>query len=117
MPADRDVLPDREALAHLLAQLSAVVDEACEIHENPHPMIGFRDYLLHRLGTYGHAHDVWSLKEAIEQHDRLTAEVERLRKFAESAAAAFHDLDYEPGYLHAKAVLAGPVDEEDQHHA
>lgn len=50
-------------------------------------------------------------------YDRLRAENERLRKFAESAAAAFHDLDYERGYLHAKAVLAGAVDEEDSTHA
>lgn len=43
--------------------------------------------------------------------ERLRAENGQLRKFAESAAAAFHDLDYERGYLHAKAVLAGTSDE------
>jgi hypothetical protein len=35
----------------------------------------------------------------------LQAEVDRLRKFADAAQAAFHDLDYERGYLEATAAL------------
>lgn len=48
--------------------------------------------------------DMVRLESEIE---RLRGRVERLTKFTEAAAAAFHDLDYEPGYLHAKAALDG----------
>lgn len=86
-----------DEIAHYKAALSAVFEQAVELHENPHPLLPYRDALGYRLGTTGHAYDVINTTEAIQKMDRLQADLHRLMDAAQNVWAwvgpGYPDLD------------------------
>lgn len=114
-PVERQALPDRWERAEFealndYAELEKALDTEMARGRVEREIERRADERL--ADAKSEANGAFKLLAAAEaERDRLRAENERLRKFAESAAAAFHDLDYESGYHHARAALARASDE------
>lgn len=55
----------------LKANLIAIFDQAVECHREPLPLMSFEDTLRHRLSTFGHAYEVQTIANVLEENRKL----------------------------------------------